>query len=346
MTAGLDKILNQPHLSRTAAYRTVVRALSSPSLIACSGGVDSAALVLLVAAAHRKGRIPASVVIHVDHLSRPDSGYDALFVRELSRACQLPFVPATIDAAGPASGRSIEDVWREQRYRILASTAHRLGIRQIVTAHTRDDQVETIIMRLMSGSTVLTMRETSDIGVHGKRIRLVRPLLEVSRAELLDVLTIADIEPVHDPSNDNTSYLRNAVRHDLLPTVGSVFEGYDRALIRSATLREMDTDYCDGVAADLYHELATKDPDGSRRLPRNLTARLHSAVALRVIRLAARDLIVDTDDRELTFERIEAVYVASAGRTGSTIQLPYGVMVRVETNQLRFFRVDEGFSDG
>lgn len=346
MTANLDQILNAADLSRTAAYRAVVKALNSPALLACSGGVDSSALVVLAAAAYRKARIAPCVVVHVDHLSRPDSASDAESVRKLCLACELPFVAASIDPSGSASGRSIEEVWREHRYAVLANTAHRLGIQQIVTAHTRDDQVETIVMRLMSGSTVLTMRKESDMVIKGRLCHVVRPLLEVSREELMQVLSIAGIEPVQDPSNNDTSYRRNAVRHELLPTFGSVFPGYDRALIRSAELREQDADYCNEAAARAFHELAARDPDGSILLPRYLAERLHPAVALRVLRSAARNLIADTDDRELTFERIKAVYVASTGRTGAVIELPYGVRVTVEVRQLRFYRADGDGSDG
>jgi tRNA(Ile)-lysidine synthase len=346
MTASLDHILNAPDLSRTAAYREVVRGLNSPALIACSGGVDSSALVVLAAAASRKTRIAPCVVVHVDHMSRPDSETEALSVRELCRACQLPFIPVKVAQSGTPSGRSTEDVWRQQRYEVLAGTAARIGIEHIVTAHTRDDQVENIVMRLMSGSSVLTMRDTTDMDIRGRTYHVVRPLLDVSRAELISVLSIAGVEPVLDPSNADTAYRRNAVRHELLPVIEAVFPGYDRALIRSAVMREQDAGYCDEVAARSYHTWVKRDADGSLLVPRSLAECLHEAVSLRILRLAARDLIQETDDRELTFERIRALLVACCGRSGSVIQLPYGVRARVESQDLRLFRAEEGSFDG
>jgi len=346
MTANLDQILNGPELSRTAAYRAIVSSLDSPALIACSGGVDSSALVILVAAAWRKGRIGPCAVVHVDHQSRPDSALDAIRVGELCRACQLPFIPAAIEPLESVSGRSTEDVWRERRYEVLARISRRLGVRNVVTAHTLDDQVETILMRLLSGSTRLVMHESTDMTVTEARIRVVRPLLDVPRAEMLRVLSIAGIEPILDPSNADTSFRRNAVRHEIVPAIASVFPGYERALLRSVTLREQDADYLNEAAASAFQELAVRERNGSLHLPRNLCKRVHLAVALRVLRLAAQDLIQEPDDRELTFERIHALYGALEGRTGSIIQLPYGIRVSVESQALLFFRAEEGNEDG
>jgi tRNA(Ile)-lysidine synthase len=215
-----------------------------------------------------------------------------------------------------------------------------------VTAHTLDDQVETILMRLLSGSTRLTMHESTDMNVLGGWIRVVRPLLDVPRVDVLRVLSIAGVEPILDPSNEDTSFRRNAVRHEIVPAIASVFPGYERALLRSVTLREQDADYLNEAAASAFQELAVRERNGSLHLPRNLGKRVHLAVALRVLRMAAQDLIREPDDRELTFERIQAVYGALDGRTGSVIQLPYGIRVSVESQTLLFFRAEEGNEDG
>lgn len=324
---------------RSVAYRAVTGAWDSRALLACSGGVDSTALVILAAEALHRDKTPPFVVAHVDHRTRPDSAGDADVVRGLCNRLNLPFVALTVAGKGSIPGRSDEDVWRERRYRELGRAARRLGLTTIVTAHTRDDQVETVLMRALSGSARLSMRRETSPDESGLSASLIRPLLDVPRSALEDVLEIAGVVPLHDPSNIDTRFRRNALRHDIVPLLNAVFPGFDRALLRSAALQEADGEFCDFEAARVFGSIVVLAEPDRVTLAKRALNELHTAIATRVVRLAVRSLIRDTDDRELTYERVMAVLTATGGRSGAVIELPYGVRVVVEHDDVRFSTV-------
>lgn len=326
---------------RLRAYRQVSGAWNEAVALACSGGVDSTALVILASEALKRGKVAPFVVLHVDHLSRPESSLDADVVRALCNRCGVPFVALTVGESGPVAGRSTEDLWRERRYREFAGAASALGLGTVVTAHTRDDQVETTLMRMFSGATPGGMSfEAPSDGSHG-RLTVLRPLLGVTRRELEDVLRVANVTPIIDPSNADITYRRNAVRREVVPVLEHVFPGFDDALLRSVDLTQTDARYCDQQAAGVYtrsHEIIP----GGIRFDRELIRGLHRAIASRVIRLAALDLIVNREIRELTFERIDAVLAANGGRTGALIELPYGVHARIERDAIVMTNITKG----
>jgi tRNA(Ile)-lysidine synthase len=328
-------------LVRTAAYRAISGAWAAPVGIACSGGVDSTALVVLASEARRRGKIAPFVVFHVDHQSRPDSASDAEVVRKLCWLMGAPFVALTVDESGPVRGRSVEDVWRERRYRSLERAAGQLGLPTIITAHTRDDQVETVLMRFLSGSGKLGMRRDVPAGASGLSVGLLRPLIDIPRVELEEVLDIAGVVALQDPSNVDTRFRRNAVRHEVVPMLQTVFPHFDRAVLRAALLQQTDGDYCDLVAGREYDALGKVTTSGEVVLEKPALLALHPAIATRVIRLAARSIILDTDDRELTFDRVFAVLNAAGGRSGAMIQLPYRMRARIERDVIRFTMVKE-----
>ena len=328
-------------LVRLRAYRQISGAWSEAVALACSGGVDSTALVIIASEALRRGKVAPFVVFHVDHLSRPESSLEADVVRALCDGCGVPFVALTVAESGPVPGRSTEDLWRERRYRALARAASGLGMGAVVTAHTQDDQVETVLMRMFSGSTPGGMSpEARSDGSHG-RLTVLRPLLGVTRRELEEVLKAANIRPIIDPSNADTAYRRNAVRHEVVPALQHVFPGFEEALLRSVELAQTDAHYCDRQAAGVYTRSREIIPGGIR-FDRELIRGLHRAIASRVIRLAALDLIVSHETRELTFERIDAVLSATGRRTGALIELPYGVHARVERDAIVMTNITKG----
>lgn len=310
---------------RTGAYRAIARAWSEPAILACSGGVDSSALVVLAREALRSGSVGPCLVVHVDHQSRPESGQEQDAVRRLSESIGLPFIGLTTVESGAVAGESMENVWRQRRYDALAQLAGQLGVENVVTAHTLDDQVETVLMRQFTGSGQLSMAGVTTWGA----VQVIRPLIDTTRGELEAILELANIEPIIDPSNLDVGYRRNAVRHQVVPAVSSAFPGFERALVRSARLREADAAYCDDVASAEYAEHAVRE-DGNVGIPAGWLAGLHQAISSRVVRMAVLEIAGGGDIRELTHERISAVVEAATQRGGIVIELPYGVRASVQ----------------
>jgi tRNA(Ile)-lysidine synthase len=181
-------------------------------LLAVSGGPDSMALMHL---ARRwldlKGGEPAFLtVVTVDHGLRPESKGEAAFVAEQARA--LGFSHATIAWTGEKPKTGIQAAARRARYDLLASHAFSSGAACIATAHTEDDQAETLLMRLRRGSGVDGLSSMATISERNG-VAIARPLLGFSKGRLMAYLRASCLPFIRDPSNNNTAFERVRLRH-------------------------------------------------------------------------------------------------------------------------------------
>ncbi len=207
-------------------------------LVAVSGGVDSLALMVTVAkvAGARTG------VASLDHGLRAGAAAEVERVHELARLLGLPFHTQSL---GLSPGPGAEARAREARYAALDRIAHEHGYEAIATAHTADDQAETLLMRLARGSA---LRGASAIRAEGPR--LLRPLLTIRRAQTEALVAAAGLEPVRDPSNEDPGLFRTRIRHHVLPVLRqaagpSVVE----RLARFARSAAEDEELLSGIAA-------------------------------------------------------------------------------------------------
>src|SRR4051794_40999433 len=178
---------------------------------AVSGGADSPALLIALGELRADGfEITAAHVNH--HLRGPESDADERFVRDLCRrmAVELDVADGTLDrAAIKRSG--IEAAAREVRTRRLLDIKKQRGARYVATAHQKNDQAETVLMRLMTGSGLSGLRAIHPIRDDG----FIRPLLDVTRAEIDAFLYAHELNPRVDSSNADTRYLRNRIRQTM-----------------------------------------------------------------------------------------------------------------------------------
>lgn len=201
-------------------------------LVALSGGADSVALLhaLRGQAAARRWQLTAA---HLDHGIRPGARADALFVRRLCRAWGVTCVVGRADVPGRARRQriSLEMAAREARYRFLRATASRVGADRIAVAHQADDQVETVLLRLIRGSGRAGLSGMGDVHDLGG-IPVVRPLLGATRAQIERYLGEHALVWREDESNAETRHLRNRVRHVLLPLLETQFNPAIRDVLR------------------------------------------------------------------------------------------------------------------
>lgn len=186
-------------------------------VLAVSGGRDSMALLHAVAAWRPAG--VAVVVATYDHGTGPAATAAARLVRREARRLGLPVAAARARRAGRT-----EDEWRRARWRFLRRVARAHGGR-VVTAHTRDDQVETVAMRILRGAGA---RGLAGLAARGP---VRRPWLRVSRAAVAAWARAAGVPHATDPSNRSRRHLRNRMRHDLLPALRAARPGIDRELL-------------------------------------------------------------------------------------------------------------------
>jgi tRNA(Ile)-lysidine synthase len=205
---------------------------TAPALVlAVSGGPDSVAMMWLAARWRRAmAQGPHLVAVTIDHGLRPEAAREARGVKHLAKSLELPHRTLRWSGAKPKTG--LPAAARDARYRLLAKAARAAGATHVLTAHTRDDQAETLLMRMARGSGIAGLaamaRQSQRDGVV-----LARPLLQVPKARLVATLKQAKIGFADDPTNRDTGFTRPRLRA-LMPALAE--EGFDaRNLTRLAS---------------------------------------------------------------------------------------------------------------
>ena len=290
-------------------------------VVAVSGGPDSLALL------HVLNRLAPALaldlhVAHFDHRLRERSDSDAAFVARAAGRLGLPATIRAADATETPRGRSPEEAARERRYRFLDETADATGAAHIATGHTLDDQAETVLMRVVAGTGVRGLG-----GIPPVRGRIVRPLIDARRAETEAFCRALRLRPRRDPTNDDTAFLRNAVRAGLMPVIQERFNvRAPEALARLADLARDDDALLDELAAEA---LEFEAEERGVRLEVAALLALHPALQRRVIRRAV----------PLEAEHVERVLrLARTGRSGDQIDLPSGLNARLGYGSLALGR--------
>ncbi len=212
-----------PSIVRAALRRAGV---SGPGVVAVSGGADSGALLHALAA-------DRPTVAHLNHRLRgADSDADAAFVASLHPS--LPHSIEAIDVAAVAAGDNLEGTARRVRYDFLARVARQVGATWVATAHTLDDQAETVLHRLLRGTGLRGLRGIAAVRELVPGILLVRPMLRVSRADVIAYLTAAGHPWREDATNRDLAFTRNRIRHDLLPLLRTFNPAVESVLGRLA----------------------------------------------------------------------------------------------------------------
>ena len=217
-------------------------------VLAVSGGPDSIALMWLAARWRRAlSRGPDLLAVTVDHGLRPESAREARDVKRLARALDVPHRTMRWTGEKPKSG--VPAAARAARYRLLAGAARQSGASHILTAHTRDDQAETLLMRLVRGSGISGLaamaRESEREGVF-----IARPFLNISKSRLIATLAKADIAYADDPTNRDVSFTRPRIRSVIegLATEGGDARNLARLASRLARANAAIEDLVDGAA--------------------------------------------------------------------------------------------------
>jgi tRNA(Ile)-lysidine synthase len=205
-------------------------------LAAVSGGADSVALLRALLAARAQATGAGRVFVgHVNHQTRgAASDADEAWLRDECRRLDVPLLVRQVDATGDAgqSGSS-EATLRDARYRLLTAMAEDVGARFVAVAHTRDDQIETVLFRLFRGSGLRGLAGMPRTRALSPSVTLVRPLLGCARDELREYLENMRQSWREDATNADVHYARNRLRHEILPRMRELFD-VDGALLGAA----------------------------------------------------------------------------------------------------------------
>ncbi|MDP2054206.1 MAG: tRNA lysidine(34) synthetase TilS, partial [Acidobacteriota bacterium] len=299
-------------------------------IAAVSGGSDSVGLFVLLQRLAAAGACRLAGLAHLHHHIRGDEAdADAQFCRDLAARAGVPALIGDVDVPALArqAGVSREVAGRDARQRFYAEVLAGEGAACVATAHTRDDQAETVLLRLVRGAGA-----TGLSGMAPRRDHMVRPLLEVSRAELRAYLDAAGESWREDVTNADCAIPRNRIRHNVLPELRAVNAQAEMALARAAGLLRTDAAFLDGLANEAAARLVrieaggaggaggageageagvtkvTVDGAGLARLPLALARR----VALRALETA-------NPSRSYGLEEAEILCEAAAGGAGASL---------------------------
>jgi tRNA(Ile)-lysidine synthase len=219
-------------------------------VVGASGGPDSTALLIILDAIAAGGSIHACLVDH-GMRPRPEVEGDISFVRELceSRGIPLHLLAVPTGECASKAGRerkSPEEAARELRLGLLSRLAGELQAGAVILGHTRDDQVETLVMRVFQGTGISGLS-----GIRPKRGIFLRPLLSTGRNELLAYLEAKKTGYRSDSTNSKPIYLRNRIRASLIPALKGVIPGFQSGLLTTSRNISMFDDYLSHEAASL-----------------------------------------------------------------------------------------------
>ena len=233
-------------------------------LIGISGGVDSVALLHLLLE-HGYHNL---ILTHFNHQLRgADSDADSIFVKNLAESLQLPYEFGTenIQARSVREKRSLEAAAREARYQFFAAVAQKRHVQTVLLAHHADDQVETCFLHFLRGTGsagLAGMLPVSQRTINGIELTIVRPLLSISKKELVAFLAMHQLAWREDASNKSHLPTRNRLRNRIMPLLDELMGlSYRNAITRTATILAAEDDYLESLAAPMAKksQLSTRE---------------------------------------------------------------------------------------
>lgn len=306
-------------------------------LVALSGGPDSMALLHIMNDLQKTFGLKISIA-HLNHKLRGrTSDREEEFVKRIARKLKIAIVTESRDIRRIAAQQkiSIEEAARNERYDFLSSAARSVGAAKIAVAHTADDQAETVLFRLIRGASggIAGMPATRKLDTGGT---VIRPVLNLWKKDILHYLHERQIPFKTDTSNDDTDFVRNRIRHKLLPFLLKDFNpNIKEVLLNNAENLSEISDLARWETRKVFKNLVKIRRHGVIELDRVHFEILHPAIRKEVIRECLR--LLKGDLSSIYYNNIaDILTIALSKQSGKMISLPDAVTVRREFNKIVF----------
>lgn len=314
-------------------------------MLAVSGGIDSMALLALLGRDRDPERDPGVVVAHFDHGTRgAESADDGRFVESVGRRWGVPVElgcgrspeRAATTGEGPLAAA------RALRYRFLTRLAKKIGAAAIVTAHHRDDRVETVLLRVVRGTSPDGLAAMLPVETL-RGVPVLRPLLPFSRRAIADWVESTGIPFRDDPSNRDLRYPRTRIRHEVVPLLAELNPRVDQAIVRLASLAASDGAYLRERAHELLEAASVERAGGGWRVEAAPLAAAPAALLSRAL-LDGWGVMAAAEAPPPGAEWVAGAMRFVRGGRGGRIAGPGGVTLRRRGRWLEFHR--DGEDDG
>jgi tRNA(Ile)-lysidine synthase len=244
-------------------------------------------------------------------------------------------IPATIESADVKSFQkkhrlTLEEAAREVRYSFLAVTAQKVGAEKAAAGHTANDHIETVLMHLIRGSGTRGLRgllPDTRLKTNGGELRVIRPLLEISREETVNYCAEHNLKPRTDSSNLSSEPFRNKIRRKLFPELKKYNPQIAEALLRTARTAAIDTDFIDREARRISADII-KLKDDIVIIDKKSFLAVHPALQRQILRLSLEAMLGTLKDIESM--HIESIMEALRKPAGKTISLPFGLNFHID----------------
>jgi len=302
-------------------------------LAAVSGGADSVCML------HALNMLKKSMgfeiyCAHLNHCLRGDAAdNDEKFVIELCKRLDIPVFTKSVDVAALANEKKLttEEAGRYARYEFFRELSQKHKINKTATAHNKDDNAETVLMRIIRGTGTDGLKGIAYVRADG----IIRPLLNVLRADIEEYCQGNNLSFCTDATNSDNDYTRNKIRNELLPFIEQNFNpNIKESLCRLSDNATEDADFLNDYAKRLYMRLCNPLPgDGPVTLHIESLKMVDKGIATRVMRIAA-----DEVKRGIRLEKkhIEGLFDLMTKQTGASVDLPDGIEASVQYGWLSF----------
>jgi tRNA(Ile)-lysidine synthase len=299
-------------------------------VVALSGGPDSTALLAILSAIAKEMNLTL-IVAHFNHgLRGRESDADERFSHKLAATMGWVFCSAKMDRKHHGKGVSPEEYFRRERYGFLSEIARDHGAQKIALGHNLNDQAETVLLHFLRGSGLEGLR-----GIQPKRDeKIIRPLLEVSREEIIAYLKTSAIKYRQDASNKNIRYLRNQIRAELIPYLRNKYNpNIEASLSQMAELLRNEDEFIkDQVARSLRKVFIQKDANHVA-LKLNVINKLPPAIRWRLFKTVLEEF--SPDKNGISYRHVKSLDgMARNSESGKKIILPMKIEARKEYQSL------------
>lgn len=331
---------------RKTIFRYKMLASGDRVVVGVSGGPDSVAMLSLLVALKEEFSLYLHIA-HLNHMLRANEAReDALYVEELSKNLGLPLSIGGKDISSLARARrlSLQEAGRQARYEFFQAVSHEVKANKIAVAQTMNDQAETVLLWILRGCGLKGLTGIPPVRPYPEPVSedglfIIRPLLEVSRHEVMNYLQELNLSGRFDSSNKKSTYLRNRIRSKLIPILAGYNPHIELNLSRMAAVLKEDEDYLASVTDEAFLSLS-EVKNGCIMINVGKLRELHPALQRRVLRKAIT--IFKGDLRRVTNEHIDEMLCIAMADSPGEICLPHHIVGRVAYGKLVILKEEQG----